>query len=44
MKKLSAPKSRLLYFVLTVAMLVISAGAPMAGGGIIESIGRGLGF
>ena len=44
MKKLSASKSRLLYFVLTVVMLVIGAGAPAAGGGIIESIGRGLGF
>lgn len=36
MSKLTASKSRILYFVLIVALFVLGSGAPLAGGGVID--------
>lgn len=36
MTKLTATKSRILYFVLIVALFVLGSGAPLAGGGVID--------
>lgn len=36
MTKLTASKSRVLFFILTVVLFVLGSGAPEAGGGVIE--------
>jgi len=37
MTKLTASKTRVLYFVLTVILFVLGSGAPLAGGGVIDN-------